>query len=400
MTLSTKVSAIDQGELQGLLTRKVTEVAREPDYSWGDSFRSFMTEADGTPVVRLAVANCAPDLDVWQGLRNPAQVGMYPIGLPDIWMHYAAANVKSTRYDGSPNPLAMPEPFAGALERYRRAVIASGMLAMNPAVYPAYAEKIEAGDLDPIDYYGRARGEVSGIINKALGKLALSLMARGRAVVPMTGKTVGTVIDRCRSDYFKGRYHGPCNNHYPQNSIAVMTGLLRFGVSRLPFRDEVGPDGTVRRLFGQYGSIVIFDEEDLVTDGSGGVSLLDEDRLAWLRRVNDYTDVAPEVVAERYCTYDLTEADGSSICARCIEACPAGALSNSSPGPDGAHGERLLRQKHRFFEGVLDFDAGNCIRERGQKAQLHEDYVCARCEAICWARGVRRSAADIEAMGE
>ncbi len=113
MTLSTKVSAIDQGELQGLLARKVTEVAREPDYSWGDSFRSFMTEDDGTPVVRLAVTNCAPDLDVWQGLRNPAQVGMYPIGLPDIWMHYAAANVKSTRYDGSPNPLAMPEPFAG-----------------------------------------------------------------------------------------------------------------------------------------------------------------------------------------------------------------------------------------------------------------------------------------------
>jgi len=42
------------------------------------------------------------------------------------------------------------------------------------------------------------------------------------------------------------------------------------------------------------------------------------------------------------------------------------------------------------------FDAGNCIRERGQKSQLHEDYVCARGEAICAARGVRRPAADIQ----
>jgi len=311
-------------------------------------------------------------------------------------MHYAAANVRSTRADGSPNPLAMPEPFADALTRYRRAVIISGMLAMNPAVYQAYSEKIESGDLDPVDYYGRARGEVGGIINKAIGKLALSLVSPERAVVPMTGKTVGTITDRCRSDYFKGRYHGPANSQYPQNSIAVMTGLMRFGVSRLPFRDEVGPGGKVRRFFGQYASMVVFDEDDPVGDGAGGVTLLDEDRLVRLRGVNDYTDVAPAVVAERYCTYNLTDPDGSSVCGKCIEACPASALANSSPGPDGAYEERLLRQKHRFFEQVLDFDAGNCCRDRGQKAQLYEDYVCARCEAICSARGVRRSADDVQ----
>jgi len=372
------------------------EVAREPDYGWGDGFQSFMTEADGTPVVRLAVTNCRPDTDIWAGLRSPSLVGMYPIGLPDIWRHYAAANVKSTRYDGSPNPLAMPEPFEEALERYPRAVIISGMLVMNPQIYDSYAEKIAAGDLDPVDYYGRARGEVSGLINKALGKLALSLMSPDRAVIPMTGKNVGTIIDRCRSEYYKGRYHGPCNNCYPQNSVAVLTGLLRFGVSRLPFRDEVGPDGEVRRLFGQYASIVLFDGEEPVTDGAEGISLLDKDRLSRLRRVNNYTDVAPEVVAQRYCTYNLTRADGTSVCGKCIEVCPAGALANSSPGPDGTYDERLLRQKHRFFEGVLDFDAGNCIRDRGQKSQLHEDYVCARCAAVCAALGMRRSAADIE----
>ena len=50
-------------------------------------------------------------------------------------------------------------------------------------------------------------------------------------------------------------YRGPRNNHWPQNSIAVMTGLLRFGVNRLPFRDEVGSDGKGQRLFGRYGSV-------------------------------------------------------------------------------------------------------------------------------------------------
>lgn len=375
---------------------KVMEVAREPEYVWGDGFRSFMTDENDRPVVRLAAANCRIEMDIWQGLRSPALVGMYPIGLPEVWMHYAAANVKDTRSDGSPNPLTMPEPFEDACGRYHRAVILSAMLAAHPHIYETYADKIERGELDPLDYYSRAQRELSAILNKALGKLALSLMAPDRAVVPMTAKNVTDLIERTRSEYLKGRYHGPCNNHYPQNSIAAMTGLMRFGVCRLPFRDEVSPDGTVRRLVGRYASIIVFDEREPLTDGAGGVSLLDEERLAWLRRINDYTDVATEVVAERYCTYNLTRKNGRNLCGRCIEACPAGALANSCPGPDGKFAETLLKQTHRFVDGVLDFDFGNCCRDRGQKAQLYEDYVCARCEAVCAARGIRRPAEDIK----
>ena len=39
MTVTTKVSAICQAALQDLFTRRVSEVVREPDYSWGDGSR-------------------------------------------------------------------------------------------------------------------------------------------------------------------------------------------------------------------------------------------------------------------------------------------------------------------------------------------------------------------------
>lgn len=396
--VETKSKAIAHSNFQQLLQSKVAEVVCEPEYSWGNNFKSFMIDRDGEPVVRVAIVNCAPDMDIWEGLRTPAHVGMYPLNLEDVWMHYAAANVRSTRYDGSPNPLAMPETYNEALHRIRRAVIISAMLVINPQIYELYAEKIKKGDEDPFDYYGRAMNEAAAIIDKSVAKFALTLMAPDRAVIPMTNKNATAIIDRTRSDYTKGKYHGPCNNHWPQNSITVMTGLMRFGVNRLPFRDEVGPDGEGKRLYGKYRSIVIFDEEDPVVDGADGIGLLDSKQLAWLRRVNDYTHVSPETVAERYCTYNRVKSDGASVCGKCIDMCPSSALLNSSPLPDGTYSERISNQRHRFWEGTVDFDYGNCCRERGQKALLMEEYVCARCETICAAYGIRRSASEIETI--
>lgn len=389
---------LEPAVFQDLLTAKVAEVAAEPEYDWRGDFQSFMKDGDGRPVVRVAITNCAPDMDIWEGLRTPAHVGMYPLGLSDIWMHYAAANVRSTRHDGSPNPLAMPETYEEALGRLRRGVIVSIMLAVNPDMYETYAEKIERGDADPFDYYKRATGEVGSIIDKAAAKFALALVTPERAVVPMAAKNVAAISDRTRSDYFSGRYHGPNNSHWPQNSVTALTGLMQFGVNRLSFRDEIWPDGS-RRLYGRYTSMVIFDEQDPVADGGAGVTLLDSDRLVWLRRLSGYTDVPPDMVAGRYCTYNVTDGNGASICSKCLDTCPSGALRNSSPLPDGSFAQNVAAQNHRFWEGTVDFDAGNCCRERGQKAQLFEEYVCARCEAICAARGIRKSVGELEKMG-
>jgi len=75
---------------------------------------------------------------------------------------------------------------------------------------------------------------------------------------------------------------------------------------------------------------------------------------------------------------------------KCIDACPSGALSNSSPSSGGVFDERVTGQEHRFADGALHFDFSTRNRERKQKAQFYDDCVCARGEAICAARGVRR----------
>ena len=389
---------LDHPTLQGLLERKVAEVIAEPAFNWRSDFRPFMTDSDGAPVVRLGVTNCRIDMDIWEGLRGPANVGMYPLDLSDIWKHFAAADLQGTRPDGTDAPLVMPEAFEDACRRFRRAVIVSGMLVLNPEIFEAYKEKIETGDPDPIDYYSRATDDVLRIVEKALSKMALGLMAADRAVVPMVGKKVGQIIERTRAEYLKGRYHGPCNEHWPRNSIAVMTGLLRFGANRLPFRDEVTAGNKRQRLFGRYASLVAFDGADPVDDAGAGVSLLDSERLAWMRRIADYTDTDPEVMAERYCTYNKVGSDGTTVCGACLDGCPSGALANSTPLPAGGFEPRVVAQEHRFWKQTLDFDHANCCRDRIQKQMLFDEYVCIRCEALCAASGVKRSRSELRAI--
>jgi ferredoxin len=386
---------INRSDLQDLIQAKVLEVTNEPAYNWNSPFKSFMTDEKGRPVIRVGIINFDLDTDIWAGLRSPALVGMHPVSPADIWRHYACLTSMTVRPDGSPNPLAMPEPLEDAKKRYRRGVIVCGMLAVNPEIYQLYGEKISQGDKDPFDYYSRATGDVSRIINKAIGKTGLALINPNRAVVAMTDRNIEMVIKRTKSDYYSGRYHGPCNNHWPNNSLAVMTGLLRFGVNRIAFRDEVSADGKRRRLFGRYRTIVIFDQELPVMDNGAGVTLLDPARLKELKRISDYTIVSDDVVVRRYCTYNLTGADGETLCGKCLPACPSGALQNSTPTPFGSYDDAVTNQEHRFWEGTLDFDYANCVNDRSQKGQLYEDYVCARCEVVCASEGIRKSAIEL-----
>ena len=114
---------INRTKLHDLLQTKVIEVINEPAHNWTSPFKSFMTGDKGRPVIRIGIVNFDLDTDIWAGLRSPALVGMYPVVPADIWRHYACLTSRTVRPDGSPNPLAMPEPFEEAKSRFRRGVI-------------------------------------------------------------------------------------------------------------------------------------------------------------------------------------------------------------------------------------------------------------------------------------
>ena len=384
--------------LETALADKVAEVRAEPEYSWGDGTFNHMTTDGGDPFVRVALGNCGLDTDLWEGIRGPSRVGLYPLGLPDIWAHYAANNIRNVRRDGSPNPLAMPETYEEAKQQFGRAAIVSAMLPLNPEVFAAYADHITAGKPGPLDAYCKARADTQQVIHRALGKLALSLLSPDRAVVLMTPDKAGVVADRTRAEYQRGKYHGPTVELFSQPSVAVLTGLLQWGVCRIPIRDEVDGNGTVRRLVGQYGTIVVFDREQPVHDPPAGVVKITPEWRQQVLTVSDYTDVDDATVARRYCTYNDLDDSGNSLCGECLKHCPSGAQANSTPSPTGEWSDRILSQKHRFHDGWLKFDGGNCCRDRGQKGQLYADYVCARCEVVCAALGARKPASALEAM--
>ena len=164
---------------------------------------------------------------------------------------------------------------------------------------------------------------------------------------------------------------------------------MRFGVSRIPFRDEVGEDGEVVRMW------ALWQRRGLRRAGAGGRPGRrhrgDHTCLAGAPPLlADYTQVGDDLVRERYCTYNVLDGDGAPVCDKCVRQCPSGALPNFVPDPDGAFSERILSQSHRFSGSWLKFDFGNCCRDRGQKAQIYSDYVCARCVSICAAEGVRK----------
>ncbi|TET39580.1 MAG: hypothetical protein E3J72_00210 [Planctomycetota bacterium] len=378
-------------EIQNFLKEKVRSIALEPEFDrhQTDLGVPCLLDNDGLPAVRVAIANASIDADIWHGLRSPAAVGLHPVGFREIWDFYAANNLKSVLPDGSPNYLAIPESFEEAKKRLDRAVIISMLLPIDKQVFEAYAEKITGGDPDNFDEYPRASSDVAGIISKVAARLSLARLRRDRVVVCMNSTGAKKVVEFSLADSQTGRYHGPCNDPFPQNSVAVLTGLMQFGVSRIPIRDERGEDGKVIRMMGHYATVVVFDNAPLVEDGSGGVVHLDAAHIEKTRKLSDYTVVDEDVVSGRFCPYNrMLGRSGKSVCGKCIMHCSSGAIPNSSPAPNGKYSESILEKKHRFHDGFLDFDFIKCTRERNQKQELYSEYACARCVAICAARGV------------
>jgi ferredoxin len=376
--------------IEAALQRKVEEIRTKPEYLWADGWRNHRVNEEGEAALKTGVANCTLDFDLWEGLRNPALIGRHPVGLREIWEYYATRDIKKTRPDGTPNYLSMPTPFEDAMERFDRAVIISAMLPLSGEVFERYAEVIVRREPAPYDAYCKAWAETNQLLDEAVAKVAMELHGPDRAVVPMTGDMVSTISQQAVPPIHQGNYHGPCKGgNFPQKSVGVLTGLVQFGVSRIAFRDEVR-NGQVERFTGPIRSIVLFDAQEPVTDGSDGIVHLTKGWREQVTSLCDFTDTRPELNRQRYCTYIPDQAWGEDGCGLCVEYCPSGAVGNSAPQPNGEYAALIRQQASRFSDGRLQFDFARCLEERTQKAQLYPDYMCGRCVAVCATRGKRR----------
>ena len=389
-----KVDRISPHDVQTTLEAKIAELRQQPEFQWQGGRSNYALDADGSPAVRVAVAQCGMDFDLWKEIRNPAMVGLFPVGFRELWEFYANNRKRKTDEAGRSTIFQIAQPFEEAANRFRRAIVISAMLPADQQVFETYNSYITEESFSPWDGYAKAWGEIGQLLDRGITRLAFDLTREDRVVIPMNNATVKRVSTETVPATHQGASHGVCKGgNYSQKSIAVMTGLGQFGVSRIVFRDEA-IDGSVKRYLGALSSIVMFDQEDPDRNGSHGVFTLTPD---WRRRIldlSDFTKPDTEINRHRFCTYIREK--GEPGCGKCIAFCPSGALANSSPLADGHHAEAVARQQHRFWDGAIQFDNGRCCDERGQLANLYDEWMCGRCVSICGGEGNVRPQAAAE----
>ncbi len=377
-------------EFTRLFSGMVAKLREEPEFQWASENIKYALDKNGYPLVKVAAGNLSLDYDLWKGLRNPATIGLYPAGLREIWEFYENRVKKRVDEFGRQTIFQIPRSFDLALKNYNRALIISVMLPFSKSVVEEYSRMISMNERGSSHVFNRMYEDVNQIIDKATTRVAMSLIADDNVVVAMDNKNVKGVSTEAFPLTRQGESHGPTKGgNYPQKSIAVMMGLGQFGIARMILRDEF-VDGRVERFVGPLRSIVIFDNEDLITDGFGGIIFPTEAWREFLFSISDFTDVREEINRYRFCTYIPY---GDKGCGKCVDCCPSGAQANSVPETNGTYNDHVSGQTHRFWEGKLQFDSARCCEDRGQMTTLLPEWSCARCLSICAAEGMRRASA-------
>jgi len=381
---------ISVDDISNVFKEKITELQEEPEFQWNLARTTYETDEDGKPLVKIAVGNVPLDYDLWAGLRNPAVLGLHPAGLREIWEFYANRRRPRVDESGRQTIFQVPRSYEYARKNYGRAVIASVMLPFSSKVVDDYLDAVKENAKGSSHKFTRMYNDVNLMINKATVRAAIDLVDGENAVLAMNDKTVTALSNEAISKTRQGISHGPSKGgNYPQKSIAALLGLGQFGISRILFRDEV-VNGKVRRYVGPIRSVILFDKEEPVKDGRGGVVYPSEPWRKYLFSLYDFTNTDPGVNGSRFCSY-IPLNDGG--CGKCIDGCPSGAEYNSAPSPDGGYADDVGSQTHRFWEGKLQFDYASCCDDRGQLSTLYPEWSCARCVTICASEGVRNPVA-------
>jgi hypothetical protein len=378
-----KISVTD---IQQRMQEHIQELSREPAFQRGIEQKKYAVDTQEKPAIKLAIGNMPLEYDLWQDLRNPATIGRYPVGLRELWEFYAHHRKKRVDEYGRQTIFQVPREFSVAQKQYQRAVIISVMLPFSTDLVTQYIHHVNQ-QAESSHTYTRMYEDVNAMADRSIGNLAIDLVNKDRAVLAMDNATVEEVSKEAVPQTHQGASHGPSKQvNYPQKSIALLMGLGQFGISRIVFRDEL-VNRKVERFIGPIRSIVLFDREEVTTDGHGEVMYPTQAWRAFIGQLTDYRMTDSAINKYRFCTYIPLKDEG---CGKCLTCCPSQAQINSAPLPTGTYSDRIQAQTHRFWEGQLQFDFGRCCEDRGQMRNLLPEWSCSRCVSICQAEGVRR----------
>ncbi|MFC1953170.1 hypothetical protein ACFLWR_03465 [Chloroflexota bacterium] len=380
---------INKNELIQSFIENLMNVRKEPEFFRDEEKLKYAIDEEGKPSIKLAIGNMPLDYDLWDGLRNPATVGLHPAGIPEIWEFYA--NRRKTKVDevGRPSLFQVPKTFDYAKSTYNRAVIISVMLPFSENIIGDYVSQIIEKKGGSSYTFASMYNDINKTIDKAVTRVAIDMVTDDNEaiVIPMTGENVNALSTEAIPQTKQGISHGPSKGgNYPQKSIGALLGLGQFGISRIVFRDEI-ESGKVRRYTGPIRSIVVFDKDKLITDGSEDTIFPTAAWRTFLKRLFDFTDTDSEINQYRFCAH-LPQNDKG--CNKCVESCPSGAQPSSAPLDNGEYSEQVINQTHRFWDSKLQFDFGKCTDERGQMTGMFPEWSCARCVMICANQGIRR----------
>lgn len=267
-------------------------------------------------------------------------MGLYLVGLQDIWEFFASRRKTGVDESGRQTIFQTPRSYDFARKNYRRALIISVMLPFCHETVESYARLFLKEKEGSSHVFARMYEDVNLIIDKVTMRVAINLVTNNRVVVGMDDTTVKVVSEEAVPSTRQRTSHVPCKNgNYSQKSVAVLMGLGQFGVSRIFFRDEIN-SGEVERFSGTLRSIVIFDKEELVKDGSDGLIYPGDAWRKFLFDLSDFINVTPEINKYRFCPYVSHDGNG---CRKCLSPYPSGAPEKFAPDPGKNYPERILR---------------------------------------------------------
>ncbi len=370
--------------IRELIAENIKALRNDPSLRSGEV--KYALDRAGEADVKVAAANVPLDYDLWEGLRNPAGLGLHPAGLREIWEFYAWRTATEFDEQGRETIFKIPRSFEYAKGRFRRALIVSVMLPFAAALLKAHDRFIREHKRGAFWPYSQFYEEVNNTLDKALLRTGMDLTHEENLVLAMDRKMMDDLSAEAFPLTYQGKAHGAQKEvHYPQKSVAFLTGLAQFGVSRFVFRDEV-QGGRVVRYLGPVRSLIVFDRMDPIPDGSQGVIYPQRRWREFLRTLSDFTNTGEEVNRCRFCTYIPL---GDKGCGKCIPHCPPGALLRSVPDRAGRYVGELHEEK-RFWGGQLQFEYELCLADRKSMASLYPEWRCGRCITVCAAAGNRR----------